>query len=311
VNQQKRVVVGIDGGGTKTRALLVGFDGTILAEVSGGASNVQKKGVAGAAEVIFDLVGKCIEKAGSSHQAIAHLVVGVAGAGRPSTRSELTSAISSLAQKNKTPFTQITVETDARIALEAAFPGKPVIALIAGTGSIALYRADDGQIHRAGGWGSLIGDEGSGYAIARDACAAVMKEYDGRSEKTLLTQKMKDHFGVTDPEDLIPKLHSEKTELAPFVQKVFEAVTERDRVARQILIKAATDLVECVRVLTLAHPPKHLLPVCLMGGLLEHDNEYSKLVREKLTATLPQIIVQKPKFPAAFGAAIIGLNAFR
>jgi N-acetylglucosamine kinase-like BadF-type ATPase len=303
--------VGVDGGGTKTHALLVGFDGTVLAEASGGASNVQKKGVPGSAEVIFDLVGKCIEKSGSSHQAIAHLVVGAAGAGRPSTRSELTLAIASLGQKNKTPFTQITVETDARIALEAAFPGKPVIALIAGTGSIALYRADDGQIHRAGGWGNLIGDEGSGYAIARDACAAVMKEYDGRSEKTLLTQKVMEYFGLTDIEDLIPKLHSEKAELAPFAEKVFEAVTGRDRVARQILIRAAAELVECVRILTLAHPPKNKLPVCLMGGLLETENDYSKLVREKLSATLPQILIQKPKFPAAFGAAILGLNAFR
>jgi len=311
VSQQKRVVVGVDGGGSKTHAVLAAFDGTILGEVSGGGSNVHKKGVEGAAEVIFDLVGRCIEKAGSSHKAVAHLVVGASGAGRPSTRSELTSVIAALAQKNKTPFAQITVETDARIALEAASPGKPVIALIAGTGSIALYRADDGQIHRAGGWGSLIGDEGSGYAIARDACAAVMKEHDGRSEKTLLTGLAKEHFGITDPEDLIPKLHSGKAELAPFAEKVLEAVAGRDRVARQILIKGASELVECVRILTLAHPPKHILPVCLMGGLLESGNDYSKLVREKLSATLPQIVVQKPKFQAAFGAAILGLNAFR
>ncbi len=311
MTQQKRVVVGVDGGGTKTRAVLAAFDGSVLGEATGGPSNVQKKGIAGAADVIYDLVLKCIEKAGSSHQAMAHLVVGVAGAGRPSTRSELTSAISSLAQKNKTPFSQITVETDARIALEAAFPGKPVIVLIAGTGSIALHRADDGQIHRAGGWGSVIGDEGSGYAIAREACAAVMKEHDGRSEKTVLTDLVREHFGITDIEDLITKLQSEKTELAPFAEKVFEAVTRRDRVARQILIKGASELVECVRILTLAHPPKHILPVCLMGGLLEAENDYSKIVREKLTATLPQIVVQKPKFQAAFGGVILGLNAFR
>jgi len=311
VSQEKRVVVGVDGGGSRTRALLVGFDGTVLAEATGGASNVQKKGVAGSADVIFDVVKKCIEKSGSSHQAIAHVVVGAAGAGRPSTRSELTGAISALAQKNKTPFAQITVETDGRIALEAAFPGKPVVALIAGTGSVALYRTEDGRIHRVGGWGSLIGDEGSGYAIARDACSAVMKEYDGRAEKTLLTEKALEHFGVTDPEDLIPKIHMEKTELAPFVENVLEAVTSRDRVARQILTRGAADLVEFVRILTLAHPPKHKLPVCPMGGLLENENEYSKMVREKLKATLPQIIIQKPKFPAAFGAAILGLNAFR
>ncbi|HLB00628.1 MAG TPA: BadF/BadG/BcrA/BcrD ATPase family protein [Bacteroidota bacterium] len=311
MSQQKRVVVGVDGGGTRTRALLVSFDGTVLAEAAGGASNVQKKGVDGSADVIFEVIRKCMEKAGSPHQAIAHVVIGAAGAGRPSTRSELTAAISSLAQKNKSPFIQVTVETDARIALEAAFPGKPVIVLIAGTGSIALYRADDGQIHRAGGWGNLIGDEGSGYAIARDGCSAVMKEYDGRSEKTLLSAKAREYFDLTDLEDLIQKLYAEKTDLASFAEKVLEASVERDRTARQILIHNAAELVETVRILTLAHPPKNKLPVCLMGGLLDHDNDYSKLVREKLSATLPQIIIQKPKFPAAFGAAILGLNAFR
>lgn len=309
--EQKRVVIGIDGGGTKTRALLVGFDGTVLAELTAGASNVRKKGVAEAAEIFFDLVVKCASRAGATHDSIAHVVVGAAGTGRPSTRSELTGAIAALGQKHKFPLTQVTVETDARIALEAAFPGKPVIALIAGTGSIALYRAEDGRIHRAGGWGSIIGDEGSGYAIARDACAAVMREHDGRSEKTLLTGKALGHFGVQEVEELIPKLHAEKAELAPFAEKVFEAVRERDRVARQILLKNASELVEHVRVLTLAHPPKKKLPVCPMGGLLENENEYSALVREKLSASLPQVLVQKPKFPAAFGAAILGLNAFR
>ncbi len=311
MTQQKRVVVGIDGGGTKTRALLVGFDGTILAELTAGASNVQKKGVAEAAEIFFDLVQKLAEKAETPHSAIAHVVVGAAGAGRPSTRSELATAITSLGQKNKFPLSQVTVETDARIALEAAFPGKPVIALIAGTGSIALYRADDNQIHRAGGWGSVIGDEGSGYAVARDACNAVMRQHDGRSEKTLLTEKLMAHFDLKEIEDLIPKIHTEKVELAPFVEKVLQAVTERDRVARQILLKHAAELVEHVRILTIAHPSRNKLAVCLMGGLLENENEYSKLVREKLIATLPQIVVQKPKFPAAFGAAILGMNAFR
>jgi N-acetylglucosamine kinase-like BadF-type ATPase len=270
-----------------------------------------KKGVPGAADVFVDLILKCAEKAGTTSSALAHVVIGAAGAGRPSVRSDLTSAVSSLAQKKKFPLTQVTVETDARVALEAAFPGKPVIALIAGTGSIALYRTEEHGIHRAGGWGHLIGDEGSGYAIARDACTAVMKSFDGRSEKTALSGKLLEYFGVDEPADILPKIHTERTELAPFAEKVFEAARERDRVARQILLKNAAELAEHVRILTLAHPPSKKLPVCLMGGLLENENEYSKIVREKIVATLPQILIQKPKFPAAFGAAILGLNAFR
>lgn len=311
MTEQRRVVAGIDGGGTKTRALLVALDGTVLAEATGGASNVRKKGVADAAETVFDLVRKCAEKAEVSSPAILQVVAGLAGAGRPSVRTETAAAISSLGQKHKFPLTHVTVETDARIALEAAFPGKPVIALIAGTGSIALHRDEEHRIHRAGGWGSILGDEGSGTAVARDGLAAVMRQYDGRAEKTLLTAKALDHFSVAEVEELVTVVHSEKTDLAAFAEKVIAAAVERDRTARQILLKNAAELVEHVRVLTLAHPPKHKLPVCLMGGLLEGENEYSKIVREKLAATLPQVIIQKPKFPPAFGAAILGLNAFR
>jgi len=69
--------------------------------------------------------------------------------------------------------------------------------------------------------------------------------------------------------------------------------------------------VELVRVLTMKVRPKKKLPVALMGGLLESENVYSKMVKERVSHSLPQILIQKPKFPAALGATIIGLNAFR
>lgn len=127
----------------------------------------------------------------------------------------------------------------------------------------------------------------------------------------MLTAKLLEFLGVDDPEEIVQKIYTDRVEIAPFAERVFEAARERDRPAKQILLKNAADLAEHVRVLTLAHPPKHKLPVCLMGGLLDNENEYSRIVREKIAATLPQIIIQKPKFQAAFGAAILGLNAFR
>jgi N-acetylglucosamine kinase-like BadF-type ATPase len=205
----------------------------------------------------------------------------------------------------------ITVETDARIALEAAFAGGPGIVVIAGTGSMALYRTEDGKILRAGGWGKLIGDEGSGYLIAQDALRAVMRQSDGRGEKTELTKKAFYHFGIASLDELIQKIYYEKADIASFVPKVFEAVTEHDRVAQMILVKNAGELAELVRVLTMQVRPKKKLPVALMGGLLRAENPYSKIVKEKIISSLPNIVVQNPKFSAAFGAAIIGLNAFR
>jgi N-acetylglucosamine kinase-like BadF-type ATPase len=100
-------------------------------------------------------------------------------------------------------------------------------------------------------------------------------------------------------------------EISGFAPQVLLAATERDRTAHTILIENAKEMADLVRHLVMKVMPKRKLPVSLMGGLLEDDNPYSKLVKEKIASALPQVVILKPKFPASFGAAIIGLNAFR
>ncbi len=308
---EKRYVIGVDGGGTKTNAILVGLDGTVIAEATGGPTNLQTVGIPRAAQTLFDLIHKCCQKVEPQPPDLQNIVLGLAGAGRELARTELIDALTDISNKRKFPLKHIRVETDGRIALEAAFAGSPGIVIIAGTGSIALYRTEDGKFLRAGGWGNVVGDEGSGYAIGRDALTAVLRQFDGRGEKTILTKKALEHFGIASADELIQKIYQEHAEIASFAPKVFEAEAERDRLAHLILLKNAADLEDHVRVLTMLSKPRHKLPVCLMGGLLESENVYSKMVKEKIKASLPQVLVLKPKFPAAFGAAILGLNAFR
>lgn len=307
----KRYVLGIDGGGTKTHAILVGLDGTVISEAKGGPTNLQTVGTQQAAKILFELIKDCCTKGECPPEALQNIVMGIAGAGRALDKSDLVDALFALGKKKKISLKQIIVESDARIALEAAFAGGPGIVVIAGTGSIALYRTEDGKILRAGGWGKILGDEGGGYTIARDALNLVMRQHDGRSEKTVLTKKAIEFFAVSSVDELIPTIYLDHADLASFAPWVFEALSERDRVAHGIVLKNANELVELVRVLTVKVRPKKKLPVALMGGLLENENVYSKMVREKIIDSLPHVVVQKPKFPAAFGAAIIGLHAFR
>jgi N-acetylglucosamine kinase-like BadF-type ATPase len=311
VSEHRRYVIGIDGGGTKTHALIVGQDGTVLAECSGGPTQIQSFGVKLVASSLFGLIRECCKKIECKPDNLQSVVMGIAGAGRASDRTDLTDTLHSLGVRKKFQLKNIVIETDARIALEAAFAGEPGIVVIAGTGSIALYRTEDGKLLRVGGWGKIIGDEGSGYGIARDAINAVMRQFDGRNEKTELTKKAFTHFDVSSHDELIVKVYHGQVDIASFTPKVFEAVIERDRVANTILFKNATELVELARVLTMQVRPKKKLPVALMGGLLESDNPYAKMVKEKIISSLPNILVQKPKFSPAFGAAIIGLKAFR
>lgn len=308
---QKRYVIGVDGGGSKTHALIVGMDGSVIAECFGGPTNLGAVGITPAAQILFDLIHECCEKATCAPTSLQNIILGIAGAGRAQARMELSDKLISLGNKRKFPLQHLSIETDARIALEAAFAGGPGLVVISGTGSVALYRTEDGKILRAGGWGSILGDEGSGFAIGRDGLNAVLRQHDGRGEKTLLTRKALDHFAISGVEELITKVYQEKSDVAAFAPKVLEASFERDRIAHLILVKNSTDLADHVRVLTMQVRPKHKLPVSLMGGLLENENGYQKMVKEKIIGSLPHVVVQKPKFPAAFGAAILGLNAFR
>lgn len=311
MTEKKHFIIGIDGGGTKSTALLVGIDGTVLAECTGGPTQLQIVGIKQASSALFELIKDCCQKVGTNSDSLQSVIMGIAGAGRVSDKTDLTNAILALGLKKKFPLKNLRVETDAQIALEAAFAGGPGICIIAGTGSIALYRTEDGKVIRTGGWGRILGDEGGGYVIARDALNAIMRQYDKRGEKTELTKKALAHFNVTSPEELITKIYNEQFDIATFVPLVFEAAMELDRVAQSILVKNANELVELVRILIMQSRPRIKLPVALRGGLLENDNIYSKMVRQKIISSLPNVMVQKPKFPNAFGAAIIGLNAFR
>ncbi len=311
MTDQKRYVIGVDGGASKTHAVLVGMDGAVAAESFGGPSNLQREGVHRASQTIFELFLDCCRKAQCPSENVHNIVLGLAGAGRASDRTELIDSLIALGVKRKFPLKRVQVETDVRIALEAAFAGGPGIVLVCGTGSVALYRTEDNQFLRAGGWGYVFGDEGSGYAIGRDGVNAVFRQHDGRSEKTLLMKKALAHFGDESIDGLITKIYIDHADIASFAPKVLEAAVERDRVANGILIKSSTELVELVRVLVMQVRPKKKLPVALMGGLLDAENVYSKLVHDKIIHALPHVVVQKPKFAAAFGAAIIGISAFK
>ena len=311
MTEKKHYVIGIDGGGTKSTALLVGLDGTVLAECTGGPTQLQIVGLKQASSALFDLIKECCHKIGGHPDSLETVIMGVAGAGRATDRTDLANAVRSLGLKKKFPIKNLRIETDAQIALEASFAGGPGICVIAGTGSIALYRTDDGRVLRTGGWGRVLGDEGGGYVIARDALNAIMRQHDKRGDKTDLTKKALAHFNVSSPEELIAKVYHEQVDIATFVPRVFEAAAEFDRTAHSVLVKNANELVELVRILILQSRPRIKLPVALRGGLLEADTVYAKMVKDKIISSLPNLVVQKPKFPNAFGAAIIGLNAFR
>jgi N-acetylglucosamine kinase-like BadF-type ATPase len=234
-------VLGIDAGGTKTLCLLADDRGTILAEARGPGANLHAAGELAVEQVL----GKVIKTAIADRPSPAAICLGMAGVDREDEWRAVQAMVERVSRTSRA-----LVVNDALIALVAGAGNAPGIVIIAGTGSIVYGRNAGGEAARAGGWGHIIGDEGSGYWIGREALTAVMRAADGRGPETRLTADILAHFGVDDVSRLprivydreVPRMSV--AALGPLVQRTSE---EGDAVTRGILERAADELALGVR----------------------------------------------------------------
>lgn len=238
---KRRVAVGVDGGGTKTLALAASVDGQRQGRGLAGPSNLYSVGFESACTAIESAISDAL--AGAD---LAALCLGLAGAGRQDDVSRFTAWAQA-----KYPGVALKVLSDAEILLASGNPSGPALALICGTGSIVYGRTAAGELLRAGGWGYLFGDEGSGYAIGAAALRAVMQAEDGRGMHTLLTSLILDRYGLESPPSLVRSIYgieSPRTEIAGLADLVDRAALQGDTIAISILETAGVDLARMVQV---------------------------------------------------------------
>jgi N-acetylglucosamine kinase-like BadF-type ATPase len=310
---KKQFVIGMDGGATKTAAMLSDLNGNVLAEDTGGPSNPQVVGFEKVGEVIVGLVAELSGRAGCKTNDVVSLVAGLAGAGREGDKEQVKAAIANEARKRKVVMGHVGIETDGRIALEGAFKGKPGIIIIAGTGSFALAKDHKGATHRAGGWGRVLGDEGSGYTIGRDGLNAVTKHLDGRGKPTKLTELIDSRFGLSNHEKIIGAIYRSNFDVATVAPLVIEAAEAKDAECQRILNKATFELFEHVRVLVNkieeSKGARAKIPVAFIGSLISNENVYRKILTQKITFSMPQVSVIAPEAPPTYGAVLLSLRS--
>lgn len=307
---KQKFVVGIDGGGTKTTAMVADTSGNVLAEDTKGPSNFQIIGIDQATDVLFSCVEECCKEAGATLPEVAALVAGLTGAGRPSDQERVKSALAARFKGSKLPLPSLIIESDARIALEGAFKGAGGIILIAGTGSIALGKIPEGKTLRVGGWGRILGDEGSGYAIGLQGLNCVTRELDGRGRKTFLTGLLADQFGLRDQEAIIREVYRNNFDIASLAPLIIKAAEQHDQESERILNRAAFELTEHVRALTFAleqatRGPRQKIPLSFVGSLLTQESIFMRIVKHKIEFSIPQITVVKPQAPPVYGAVLM------
>jgi glucosamine kinase len=278
VNQ---VVIGVDGGGSKTRVLIADAAGTEIVGVDAGPSAVQPGDVERSAEIIAVAVRQALIAAEVDVMP-AVACVGVAGAGRQAERDALWQALVA-----RDVAEEVVVHADATIALEDAFGEGPGVLLIAGTGSMALGRGPTGVLARCGGWGPVFGDEGGGAWISRRALGIVAAATDGREAETALTGAILTAAVVDSAEALIPwAARATAAELAALAPAAIHCADAGDARAETLVSFAIEELVIHVRTLArhLFSDERAATPVALAGGMLGKGSFRSRLERRLLTA---------------------------
>jgi len=300
-------VLGIDAGGTKTVCFLADEQGTIVSEGRGSGANLQSSGELAVEKVLHEVMETAIGDRAITPSAIC---LGIAGVDRENDERIVRAIMRRIGYKAR-----ILVVNDALIALVAGAQDSPGIVVIAGTGSIVYGRNTNFDAARAGGWGHIIGDEGSGYWIGREALAAIMRAADGRGPVTKLAEDMLAHFGIADTSGLPPIVYDRElprvsvAALGPIVQR---ASQRGDAVASRILERAADELVLAAgSVAAKLEMRGDVFPFILAGGVFRVVPWLAEELSRRLLEVAPRCEVRPLQQEPAAGAVWLALSEAR
>ena len=293
--------MGVDGGGTHTRVRIADLKGRVLGYAEGPSSAVSANGLATAQHVLMRTIDHARQNAGLPDLSpLGAICFGLSGADRPDEREPLLQwAKQVFAQTSST--IQISIVNDCEIVLEAGSNVGWGIALIAGTGSIAFGKSPSGARVRAGGWGYLLGDEGSAYDLSRQALRVAVRAADGRGPSTQLLPAILARWELKQPMDLVSWVYRHNRapvegakptpmlpgQLATLATLVAEEAAKGDLVAQTLIRQAGQDLADTVlAVARRLEWGESTIPLALAGGLL--------LGLAQLRERLAEILAQSP-----------------
>jgi len=296
-------VLGVDGGGTWTRALIMRLDGTVVGRGQAGPSNPITNGVEQALSNIIEAVNSARQVSGVEDFNASTL--GLAGATRSHLGEEIFERLPSIYGDTK-------IVSDAHSALAGANGCRPGVVVIAGTGSIAYGMNKKGEEARAGGWGWRLGDVGSGYAIGKNSIIAALKEHDQSGPPTILKEMIMGHLGLSDMEEIIDWAYDPKREpshFASIVPIVKEAETRGDSVASYIMENAGNQLGLVAQAVIKRLQLGGGFPVACSGGVFKQPNRYNSAFEETVRKVAQMCVFIEPMFTPTVGSALLALKS--
>jgi N-acetylglucosamine kinase-like BadF-type ATPase len=286
-------LLGFDCGATKIECSLADLSGKIIFNTKRiTAANLLINGIDSVSNDINSIVIEIFNsgKFDKSNSEFQVMVIGAAGAGRTEHAEELKTAVADQFKINNIVCKKLIVVSDALIALEASFPGKAGCILIAGTGSIIYGKDENGKIFRAGGFGRLIGDEGSGYSIGRKALNRAARDFDAGEENSSAVKLVTEKYSIKSIDDLLTKVHKDNFDIASVAKHVIMLAEQKVQFAVNILDEESDELILLIK--TLMNKIKvEKLEISFNGSLIDQKNFYSNMLREKIQRHVKTVTV--------------------
>lgn len=289
----KKYLMGVDGGGTKTDVLLCTPEGQIVARACGGPSSVSGQSPEKAMEELKNAIGSAFSMAGIDRNDVEGYYAGISGAGLQKNRDMYLAFFADFM-----PGVKGDAASDAANALSSGIAMQNGAIAIAGTGSSIQYRVD-GVLTRIGGWGYMLGDEGSGFDLGHRALICAMRSVDERIGDTLLRTLCEEKMGQ-HPNDWAPWLYRQdtKTEIAAYAPILLQAAEQGDAVALEQLDEAARDMACAIQTAVRRSGSVRVV----MGGSLWKNALYRETVKRHTGEGVEFI---RAKCPPVCGAAVI------
>ena len=276
-------IIGIDGGGTHTRGVLV-RGSEIISHASSGTARIGSVGVGEACERTLNIILDLCHKAEIETSEIDAVVVGLAGVWLEEEKKRSAQLLRTLARQQSVQLGDLLVTSDAELALEGALGKSEGIIVIVGTGSIGLARVGKEKLVRCGGWGIELDDEGSGAWIGREGLTAVVRALDGRGKQTALTKRIPEFSPIIDldkPRTIVKAYQDRAFEYHNLTPAVMECAVAGDEVCLDIITRAADHLLELPIALSKSFKSKKI-KVALMGGIIDAETLLAKMLKERI-----------------------------
>ena len=299
---------GVDGGGTRTRAVLVDDGGAFVGYGASGASNPKAVGLDGAAASVCEALGRAFRDVGNPSDAL--LFIGLAGVRTEPDRLAVTEAMKKPMADIGLSNAEVRFGHDLDVAHAAALGGESGVVLVVGTGSAALGRDDSGRTRQAGGWGWYIDDPGSGYWLGYQAMRAAARSCDGRGPSTLLEERVRSFLRIQtlhEMPNIIYNPHFSRERVAELAPIIFEVAEAGDACANAILRDGFNEL--ALMVATVARELEMERPlVSAVGGVTQRGAPFESRLNESLLAQLPFARVTHSKASPVIGAVILAMQ---